>query len=76
MALTIDQLLKMRDDLETTMNQGVSSISVDGTSTAFATEDNNQKALMRINARIAALQSTAPKGYSYAQFSKDGRGNS
>ena len=51
------------------------SVTIDGMRTDYASTDDMIKAQSWMRARQAALNPAAPKSYSYAQVSKDGRGN-
>lgn len=50
-----------RDALEESLSSGVSSMSVDGQSTTFASMDERRKMLVQINADIAACTGQARK---------------
>lgn len=54
-------LRQRRDALESAIASGVTSISVDGQSTTFATLDDLQKILNRINDEIAVCTGQARK---------------
>ena len=76
MALTLDQLQALRDQLLTTQGRGVVETVVDGMTVRYSPSGKDiRERLAHIDAEIAKLTAGAPKSYSYAQYSKDGRGN-
>lgn len=75
MALPLATLLAQRDALSTLLAQGVNSMSIDGTRMDYAAFEDLRKRIGWLDQEIAKSQAAPPRGYSYAQFSKDGRGN-
>ncbi len=75
MALPLLTLIAQRDALATSIAQGVTSITIDGTRMDYPGFDDMRKRIGWLDQEIAKAQAAPPKGYSYAQFSKDGRGN-
>ena len=50
-------------------------MTIDGTRVDYSVFDETRKGLGWLDQEIAKVQAAPPKGYSYAQFSKEGRGN-
>jgi hypothetical protein len=59
----------------TLLAQGIASMTIDGTRVDYSVFDETRKGLGWLDQEIAKVQAAPPKGYSYAQFSKEGRGN-
>lgn len=70
--MDLANLKKHRDALEESIFSGVLSISVDGQTTTFATMDERQRALNRINAQIECLVGATPKRPRAAQVNLGG----
>jgi hypothetical protein len=75
MAKTVADYQVLIDLLDDAIGRGVKSVTIDGMRTDYANTDDMIKAQSWMRARQAALNPAAPKSYSYAQVSKDGRGN-
>lgn len=79
MAFTLTQLQSQRDALWTALVSGVRSVSFtsgnDSSTKTYGSFEEMRRALTLIDAEIAKLTPAAPKSYSLAQTSKDGRGN-
>jgi hypothetical protein len=70
--MTLQELKKHRDALEESIFSGVLSISVDGQTTTFASMDERQRALNRINAEIECLTGAKPRRPRAAQINLQG----
>jgi hypothetical protein len=75
MALPLATLIAQRDACATILATPISSMTIDGTRVDYAAYEDARKRIGWLDQEIAKAQAAPPKGYSYAQFSKDGRGN-
>lgn len=58
MALTVEQVEQIIDDLEMAMATGASSVTIDGRVVQYRTVADMQKALTYFKAKLAALEGT------------------
>ena len=76
MALSLSDLQARRDELTQMISGNVIRVRVEDADVEYGNIDELVKRRAYIDAEIAKLTPTAPPSYSFAQFSKDGRGNS
>jgi hypothetical protein len=73
--MTLAQLQTMRDALTAALGSPVLECVIDGVTVRYASAQDVEHRRAIVDADIAKQTTAAPPSYTYAQFSKDGRGN-